>query len=417
MSPRREVNTKGCADAIATRLALIASSDDYLLQQGLDDAVRQAIEGLDGAEVERLADSVSPEDVAVELRSRSLFAAARVLVVSEMRQWLDTTAPQGALGGPEAGDAESLVAPLVSVLSSGVPEGTALIMGAWCGRQPKGPLVEAVAAAGLYRWVPLPERPKPWEDVPLSQDQWRVLAGLLAREAGATRCEKGAERLLLERLGFEPRRLVQEARKLASAAGTDGVVDEELVRRLVLPKERSLELVRDGVLGRNPRPLLELIAAAADGVSVNDWQGRPMAPDRFASALYGQVANLLGQMLYLRRVADAAGLARELSPKRTAGEGWYRQVFSTRLASALAEQLEADEPHPLLDRKGKAPSRWNLGELFRGAAAFSDDELVAALAAAGEVELALRGDLGLEALTVWIARSLRRQSSPTDRDA
>jgi len=92
-------------------------------------------------------------------------------------------------------------------------------------------------------------------------------------------------------------------------------------------------------------------------------------------------------------------------------------VFSTRLASALAEQLEADEPHPLLDRKGKAPSRWNLGELFRGAAAFSDDELVAALAAAGEVELALRGDLGLEALTVWIARSLRRQSSPTDRDA
>jgi hypothetical protein len=84
---------------------------------------------------------------------------------------------------------------------------------------------------------------------------------------------------------------------------------------------------------------------------------------------------------------------------------------------SLAERLEADEPHPLLDRKGKAASRWTLGELFRGAARFSDDELVAALAAAGEVELALRGDLGLEALTVWVARSLRPRSPSTDRDA
>ena len=416
MSPRREANTPGATDAVATRLALIASSDDYLLQQGLDDAVRQALELLEGAEVERLSDSASPEDVAIELRSPSLFAAARVLVVPEMRRWLETTAPQGALGGPDPGADEALVSPLVAVLAEGMPAATALVMGAWCGRQPKGALVEAVAAGGLYRWLPLPERPKPWEDVPLSQDQWRVLSGLLAREAAGVRFEKGAERLLLERLGFEPRRLVQEARKLASAAGSGGVVGEELVRRLVLPRERSLEVVRDGVLGRDPRPLLELIAAAADGVSVNDWQGRPMAPDRFPGALFGQVANLLGQMLYLRRMAAAAGLARELEAARTAGDGWYRQVFSARLGPALAEQLAADEPHPLLDRKGKAPSRWNLGELFRGAAAFSDDELVAALAAAGEVELALRGDLGLEALTVWIARSLSLRSSPADRE-
>jgi hypothetical protein len=86
----------------------------------------------------------------------------------------------------------------------------------------QGPLVEAVAAAGRYRWVPLPERPKPWEDVALSQEQWQVLSGLLAREAGTTRFERGAERLLFERLGFEPRRLVQEARKLARAGRQGG---------------------------------------------------------------------------------------------------------------------------------------------------------------------------------------------------
>jgi hypothetical protein len=427
MSPRRTGRTPVTADARSARLALIASSDDYLLELALGEAVDQAREALGGAEVERLADTLSPEDVAVELRSPSLFVAARVLVVGEVRHWLDTTAPQGALKRVEAADeseehkaakapnsaektgVEALVAPLVAVLSEGMPEGMALVMGAWCGREPKGPLAEAVAAAGRHRWVPLPERPKPWEDATLSQEQWQVLSGLLAREAGATRFDRGAERLLLERLGFEPRRLVQEARKLVSAAGTDGVVDEALVRRLVLPRDRSLEVVRDGVLARDPRPLLELIAAAADGVSVNDWQGRPMPPDRFPSALLGQVANLLGQMLYLRRVADAAGLARELSAGRAAGGGWYRQVFSQRLAPVLAERLEASSPHPLLDRKGKAPSSWTLGLLFRGAARFNDDELVAALAAAGEVELALRGELGLEALTVWITRSLSRR--------
>jgi len=417
MSPRRTGRSPVTADAGSARLALIAASDDYLLELALDEVIEQARKELGGAEVERLADTLSPEDVAVELRSPSLFVAARVLVVGEVRHWLDTTAPQGALGGSAAGDDENLVSPLVATLSGGVPEGTALVMGAWCGRQPKGRLVEAVAAAGQYRWVPLPERPKPWEDVALSQEQWQVLSGLLAREAGTTRFERGAERLLLERLGFEPRRLVQEARKLAAAAGPDRAVDEELVRRLVLPKERSLEVVREGVLARDPRPLLELIAAAADGVPVNDWQGRPMPPDRFASSLFGQVANLLGQMLYLRRVADAAGLARELPPGRAAGGNWYRQVFSPRLAPELAERLEAEAPHPLLDRKGKAPTSWTLGQLFRGAARFDDDELVAALAAAGEVELALRGELGLEALTVWITRSLSPRSSPADREA
>jgi hypothetical protein len=434
MSPRRTGRTPVTTDAGSVRLALIAASDDYLLELALDEVIEQARKELGGAEVERLADTVSPEDVAVELRSPSLFVAARVLVVGDVRHWLDTIAPQGALKRVETADeneaektpeapnsaektgVEALVAPLVAVLSEGMPEGMALVMGAWCGRQPKGPLAEAVAAAGHCRWVPLPERPKPWEDALLSQEQWQVLSGLLAREAGATRFERGAERLLLERLGFEPRRLVQEARKLASAAGTDGVVDEALVRRLVLPKEHSLEVVRDGVLARDPRPLLELIAAAADGVPVNSWQGRPIPPDRFGGVLCGQVANLLGQMLYLRRVADSAGLARELSAERAAGRNWYRQVFSPRLAPELTERLEASSPHPLLDRKGKAPTSWTLGQLFRGAARFDDDELVAALAASGEVELAQRGDLGLEALTVWIARSLSPRSSPANRE-
>lgn len=390
----------GTAGAPA-RVVLIASSDDYLLQESLEAAVVELCEALGGAEVERLPDSATTEDVAVELRSPSLFASSRVLVVTDVRGWLDTTAPRGALGN----GAEVDVGPLVAVLADGAPEGTGLVLGAWCGRQPKGPLVEAVAAVGAVTWVPLPEPPKPWEDVPLSRDQWRVLSGLLGRAAAGARFSREAERLLLERLGFDPRRLVQEARKLVAAAGEDRVVDEALVRRLTLPKQRSLEVVRDGVLRRDPKPLLELVAAAGTGVAVNDWQGRPVTPDRLGSVLCAQVSNLLIEMLYLRRVAAAAGLASDMAPERTVDSGWYRRVFSPRIAPRLGELIAGDGPTPL-HRKGKPPSKWVLGQLFQGAGRYDDSQLTAALATAGEVELDQRGSVGLEALAAWIARTM-----------
>lgn len=396
MAPR-----DGEADGEPTRVSLIASSDDYLLQESLESAVDAADHVLGGAEVERLPETATSEDVAVELRSPSLFAAARVLVVADVRAWLDTTAPRGALDDRASAD----VSPLVDVLTEGVPDGMALVMGAWCGRRPKGPLVDAVAAAGDVTWVPLPDPPKPWEDVPLSREQWRVLAGLLARAAGEVRFSRDAERLLLERLGFDPRRLVQEARKLVAAAGDDGEVGEELVRRLTLPKQRSLEVVRDGVLRRDPRPLLELVAAAGAGIAVNDWQGRPVTPDRLGSILCGQVSNLLVEMLYLRRVAAAAGLEEDMAPARTGDRGWYRGVFSKRVAPRLAERIGAHGPTPL-HRKGKPPSSWVLGQLFQGAGHYDDGELVDALAAAGEVELDQRGAMGLDALAAWITTTM-----------
>ena len=394
----------GDTAAAPARVVLIASSDDYLLEESLDAAVAEAAELLGGAEVERLPESATPEDVAVELRSPSLFAPARVLVVAEVRRWLDTTAPRGALGG--GGDAD--VTPLVEVLADGAPDGTALVMGAWCGRQPKGPLVDAVAGAGVVQWVPLPDPPKPWEDVALSKDQWRVLAGLLARAAGEVRFSRDAERLLLERLGFDPRRLVQETRKLVAAAGEDRAVDEDLVRRLTFPRQRSLEVVRDGVLQRDPRPLLELVAVAATGITVNDWQGRPITADRLGSMLCGQVSNLLVEMLYLRRLAAAAGLVGDMDPGRTGDSSWYRAVFSKRLGPRLSELIGGDGPTPL-HRKGKPPSNWALGQLFRGAGHYDDDELTAALAAVGEVELAQRGPVGLDALAAWVTRTMEQR--------
>jgi hypothetical protein len=383
------------------RLVLIASSNDFLVEERLREAVDEACDELGCAEAERLPGEVEPGRVALELRSPSLFAPTRVLVVEDARSWLDTTAPPGALEPPTAHD----LAPLLELLDEGLPDGTALVMGAWCGRKPKGKLVSAVQAGGAWEWIPLPDPPKPWEDVLLSTDQRRVLSGLLAGAAGETRFEPAASTLLLDRLGFDPRRLVQEARKLATAAG-DGAVTEALVRRLTLPRERSLEVVRDAVLQRDPGPLLELVGAAASGLAVNDWQGRPMTPDRVCAALCGQLHNLLLQMLFLKRLAVAAGVAEQMTAGATSGGGWYRSTFTSTLGPALLEQL-GDAARTPLGRRGKAPSQWALGQLFRGAALYRQDELVAALAESGGLELAQRGSLGLEALSAWIATTFR----------
>ena len=387
-----------------SRLALIASSNDYLVEESLEEAVIAACNELGGSEPELLPSDVTPEQVAIELRSPSLFAPTRVLVAQEVRWWLDTTTPAGAFD--ETGTHE--LEPLLEVLAEGVPDGTALVMGAWCGRKPKGPLVKAVDGSGGFRWIPLPDPPKPWEDVLLSADQRRVLTRLLARVAGDTRFEPGAETLLLERLGFDPRRLVQEARKLGTAAGA-GSVDEALVRRLILPRERSLEVVRDAVLQRDPVPLLELIGAAAAGLTVNDRQGRPMSPDRLGLVICGQLFNLMIQLLFLRRLAVNAELSDQMDVRKTSGRGWYKSVFTSRLAPALIEHL-GDAGVTPLGRKGKPPTNWNLGQLFRGACLYEEDELVTALAAAGELETAQRGALGLEALSAWIVSTFEQRA-------
>jgi hypothetical protein len=389
-----------------SRLSLTASSDDYLLEESLDEAVARACAELDGVEAERLAEDATPEAVAVELRSPSLFASCRVLVLGDVRSWLDAPAPRGSAPAGEPVDLQ----PLLDVLADGIPEGMALVMGAWCGRRPKGELVEAVAEADGFRWIALPEAPKPWEEVVLSRDQREVLGRLMAKVTGTVRFEAAAARLLMDRLGFEPRALVQEASKLSAAAGEGGVVDEELVRQLVFPRERSLEVVRDAVLNRDLGAMLDLIMAADAGVPVHDWQGRRLDVDALGIMVCGQVSNLLQQLAYLRLVVAELGFADELDAKRSEGGRWYQERFGKRLAPALMDRLKEEGASPLV-KKGKPPTKWTLGQLFRGAARFEDDELLRGLAESGDVEAELRGALPLEALTAWLTRLLTRRSA------
>jgi len=382
------------------RICLIAASDDFLLEEKLSAAVKAVCCELGGVEPEFQTDEATPESVALELVSPSLFAAQRVLVIPEAREWLGANAPPG-LKATKASPPDTR--PLVHVLGEGLPAGMGLVMGAWCGRKPTGELVEAMENAGSVDWIPVPPPPKPWEDAVLSSEQWKVLEAVLLKAADGVTFDRRATRLLLERLGFAPRLLVQEVRKLTAAAG-GGAVDEALVRRLTFPRERSLEVVRDAVLARKLEPLLDLVAAAGAGAPINDWQGQRVEPGRLGPTLFGQVTNLQLQLLYLRRVADATGVVREMVPEQTSRRGWYNQRFKNDLAPELPARLKQDAPSPMVRPGGKPPTPYNLGALFSGAGRYSDDELTDAVAGASKVEVGIRQEpFLLETLTVWLS--------------
>lgn len=383
-----------------SRIHLIAASDDYLLEERLGVAVAEVCADLGGVDPEIQADEATPELVATELVSPSLFASDRVLVVPDVRIWLGAPAPAGLKAGKVA---VPDLKPLLQVLSEGVPEGMALVMGAWCGRKPTGELVEAVEKAGVFQWIPLPPPPKPWEDAVLSSEQRQVLETVVRRAADGATFSREAMQMLLERLGFAPRLLVQEVRKLIGAAG-ESEVDEALVRRLTFPRERSLEVVRDAVLARELEPLLDLVAAASSGSPVNNWQGQRLDAGGLGPVLFGQVTNLQHQMLYLRRVAAAAGLDKDLAPDQTSRRGWYARRFKNDLAPELIARLKEDAPSPMIRPGGKPPTPFSLGAVFAGAGRYSDDELVASIAGAASVESGIRQQtFGLETLTAWLA--------------
>jgi hypothetical protein len=389
---------------VSTPVFLVASSDDYLLEEALGETVAAVCADLGGIEPETLPEGLTPEDLGVELCSPSLFAPQRVLVVPEVRTWIDIPARRPP--DPRAGEKAVVdAAPVVQVMAEGIADGIALVMGACCHSKPKGTLVDAVGEAGEFRWKAVPDPPKPWEDAVLSKDQEAMLRSLLAKAAGAVRFTPEAARLLLERLGFAPRMLIQEGRKLA-AANVDGVVDEELVLALSFPKERSLDVVWDAVFERRAAPILDILVATEAGIQVRDRQGRAVTAKAAPQILFSQVASMLQNLLYLRRLAAKHGLLDEMATDKTRDNFWYPRRFKNGLGPKIVDLVKTDSPSPLQRAGGKPPTLFALGRLFKGAGRYSDEDLMKALSEIGAVETALRGDMAAEALSVWITSIL-----------
>jgi DNA polymerase III delta subunit len=382
---------------------LIASSDDFLLEEQVREVTRAASESFGGVEPEVLPSEITPSDLATELCSPSLFAPQRVFVIPDLRTWVGAPSKGKAKksGEPEPVD----VTPVVGVLEEGLSPDIALIMGAWCKSNPKGPLVKAVSQAGTFEWLPGPDEVKPWEDLELSAEQEKVLRGVLARTAGDVKFSEGAKKLLMHRLGYAPRLLIQEAKKLV-AAHVDNTVDEDLVRALCFPRERSLEAVRDAVFDRQVTPILDLLAAVESGVPVRDWRGQLLTEDNVPFMIAAQVGSLCQQMLYLRRLAVRSGMERELAPERTKEPKWYPYRFKNGMGPDLLEHLKTDAPSPMFGSGRKPPTLFSLGQVVKGASRWTDDELVDALAEFGEMEAGLRGTMSTQGLSVWLTRAL-----------
>jgi len=324
---------------------LVASSDDFLLEEQLRETTRAASESFGGVEPEVLPPEITPEDLATALCSPSLFTPQRVLVVPEASGWFAAPLKRGAKKASRAEQVDT--APIEHVLDEGLSEDVALIVGACCPGKPRGALVTAADTTGTFRWLAAPEAPKPWENVEFSREQEEVLRGILARVAGDVRFTAGATRLLFHRLGYAPRLLSQEVRKLAAAKVGDAV-DEDLVRALCFPKERSLEAVRDAVFAKRPAPILDLLVASENGLQVRDWRGQPVPKENLAFMIASQVGGLFQQMLYLRRLAVRIGMEGELAPERVGRNKWYPYHFKNGFGPALVKALESDAPSPIV---------------------------------------------------------------------
>lgn len=381
------------------RLALIASSDDFLLEQAVERTISDWARERPDAQVEKLPDDISPSRVAVEISSPSLFAPWRILAVDDVRTWLKAAAPPDA---PPAGSAVDPKA-LVTALEGGLPDGVSLVLGAWCAGKPKGPLVEAVSAHGKMRWIAPPPPPKPWEDADLSAEQTACLRDVVQSAAPELVLAPAAERLLFHRLGFAPRRLVQEAAKLAAATPRGSKVDEVTVERLILPRDGSIVQLQDALVGRDLAATSRLLAEVARGVPLRGWDGSRIPDAILPTRIFGIAFDLFARLLYTRCAVRRLIGPAELDPHRTAAGTWYPKTFKPRLEPVLAPAIAGDAGHPF---GAKPPSAFVLGKMVRGASLYREAELTAALAGAALVERRLRRQRPFDALTPWLLGAL-----------
>jgi len=258
-----------------TRLVLVAAGDDFFLEDAFKEATERAGGGMSDPAVETLPDDITPEDVAVELNSPSLFNPERVLLVPDASKWVIASSSPGGPSVPSRKNAKAvdeLVRPLLKMLEGGIPEGAALVMGVWCGAKPTGSLAKAVEASGSLEWIATPEPPKPWEDCAVSDAQKTVLRRLMSRDAPTARFAPAAESLLFERLGFAPRRFS----RMPSSAGTPG-------------PQSNFSTMPGGVFQSVIGP--EVISTEEPWVSVSStWQSTPSPGCSTSGALHGSSA-------------------------------------------------------------------------------------------------------------------------------
>lgn len=310
-------------------------------------------------EVQRL-DTAAMEQLSSELSSASLFAPERLVVVRDASAVLE-----GKDRGGTAAEA------LVAFLGSSWDRHTSLLLCAPAKSEPRGPLADYVRSHGTLTWMPLPAPPKPWEDVRLSPEQRRTLKTLLQRTVPAILSHRAVVAVLLDHLGFKPRKLVQTAERLLLA----GQLDAEQVRAELGPAEHSIDEMEKALLDRDGPRMARFLAALSCGGELVNWRGERIAPGGVAPVLSQWLNRLLRSALAMREHARAGGVAEELDGQRCAEPRWYSAVFQKRIHPLLEREIASRSDSELAEA-----SVWQRHRVFRLAARYSDAQLRCALA-------------------------------------
>jgi hypothetical protein len=335
-------------------LLLLATPDDYLELERNDFIASWQQAHADG-EIESFDAAPPAERVIRELSSPSLFATARLIVVRE------------AAGLLTAKDGDWLAHSLEQLSF----QDSALLLATVTPSEPKGAVADTIRQRGEVRFLPLPETPKPWEEVRISKAQRQVLEGLIRRVAPAVLKNDDAVDALYESYGFKPRALAQAAERLALA----GEISADAVRQQAGAGECSLAELERALIARDPAWLARFLAVLSAGGVLVDWWGEAVDSDRLGPRLGGTVNRLLRQALAVRGYTARAQLGRELDAKRCAASGWYQRSFRSRIAPNLKAEIGKDADSVLGEM-----SDWQLHRAFRMATPYADTELLRALA-------------------------------------
>lgn len=295
--------------------------------------------------------------LASELANPSLFAPARLLVVRNAVHVFEKKH-------------EATAGELAEVVRRSAFAEVSLLLAAELGSPPKGPLVEAVQQRGEVRFLPLPEPPKPWEPLGLTPPQRAVLHDLLKRALPDLELSAEVRDALCEAYGFKPRELVQAASRLALT----GELTPEAAHEQAGPGECWPREIEDLLIARDDRKLASLLARLSAGATLLDWRNNPVHPDEVAPFLARMLARLLRQALALHQLAQHAGVAAELDPRRCKARNWYQQTFKPSILPRLQREIEKDALSPLA-----ATTPWQLHRLFRLAASYPAGSLLEAL--------------------------------------
>lgn len=333
---------------------LLAAADDYLLELCRTDLEAQWRRLHPDGELISFDAPPAAERMARELTCPSLFAPARLLVVKDASPYF---------AQKKGVDAR----PLVEILEQTPLVDTCLILAAPIKGAPEGPLADTARRLGEVRHLPLPDPPKPWDKLGLTDPQRQVLRDLLRRVLPDVKLPADTVDALCEAYGFKPRELVQAASRLALA----GDLSPEAVFAQAGPGECAPRELEDALIARSGAMMAGILSRLSAGAVLLGWQNEPLDPAETGPFLARLLGRLLRQALAVRCVAEVAGLGRELERSRCAEAYWYPRTFKPSILPRLQAAIKADEHSTLRDA-----TPWQLHRLFRLASAYSSSELM-----------------------------------------